>query len=298
MDIRHIEHFMKLAETEHVSKTAEFFNITQPSLSKSLSLLESEIGAKLFDRTGNRIHLNDTGRVYLAYAKNAFELLQSGALAAAGSSHTARRELAIRYDIYPSIISEPLEQYLLKNPDIVYISITQRGDQSRPFISIYSLPADQDTELSDEWIDTELFKEQYLLISSPRYSGIDITGLGGDLRLLRKERFVAFSSSDNLLVHDATIDICMSAGFYPFIAVNTGEFLQKIHSIDSGNTIGIIPECCLSDALRLSPDLISVPITDERFTRRIYARYRAAKAGSEVITDFIDYLSEYYKRER
>ena len=46
-----------------------FVNISQPALSKSIHNLENELGVKLFDRIGNRIHLNQLEKEFADYAE-------------------------------------------------------------------------------------------------------------------------------------------------------------------------------------------------------------------------------------
>ena len=54
-----------LADEENVSAAADLLGIPQPTLSRRLSRLESDLGATLFDRHGRRISLNDKGRAFV-----------------------------------------------------------------------------------------------------------------------------------------------------------------------------------------------------------------------------------------
>ena len=48
MNLNQLHYFVKLADTEHYTKAAEELNISQPSLSHAISMLENELGTKLF----------------------------------------------------------------------------------------------------------------------------------------------------------------------------------------------------------------------------------------------------------
>lgn len=69
MELKQIEYFLQLAKMQHMSRTAEFLNISQPTLSKSLNALERDLGVSLFDRVGNRLQLNDSGKQFYSKAQ-------------------------------------------------------------------------------------------------------------------------------------------------------------------------------------------------------------------------------------
>ncbi len=69
MDIEALRGFVAVAETGSFSAAAERLFITQPAVSKRLALLESELGAALFDRIGRRIRPTPAGTALLARAR-------------------------------------------------------------------------------------------------------------------------------------------------------------------------------------------------------------------------------------
>lgn len=70
MDITQLQYFKIIAETESLTKAAESLHISQPAMSAMLKKLEQELGVTLFDRSANRIYLNQTGEVALLHVKN------------------------------------------------------------------------------------------------------------------------------------------------------------------------------------------------------------------------------------
>lgn len=68
-ELTQLEQLIAFSECETLSKTAEILLISQPALSRSMQKLESDIGVTLFDRTKNKISLNDNGHMAVEYAK-------------------------------------------------------------------------------------------------------------------------------------------------------------------------------------------------------------------------------------
>jgi DNA-binding transcriptional LysR family regulator len=69
MDLRQLEYFRRVAQRRNISLAAAELNITQPSLTKSIKLLEKELGVRLFDRLARGVELTDYGHAFLRHAE-------------------------------------------------------------------------------------------------------------------------------------------------------------------------------------------------------------------------------------
>lgn len=59
-----VTYFLTVAETLSFSKAAAVLFVSQPAVSKQVSLLEDELGLSLFDRTRQGVFLTDAGRLF------------------------------------------------------------------------------------------------------------------------------------------------------------------------------------------------------------------------------------------
>ncbi len=66
MDISALQAFIAVAESGSFSRAAERIFLTQPAVSKRIAALEQDIGARLFDRVGRKIHLTPAGEALLS----------------------------------------------------------------------------------------------------------------------------------------------------------------------------------------------------------------------------------------
>jgi DNA-binding transcriptional LysR family regulator len=69
MDLRHLETFVKIAELNSFTKTAEELYITQPTVSKQIIDLEEYFGVRLIDRTKRRVALTRAGEILFRFGK-------------------------------------------------------------------------------------------------------------------------------------------------------------------------------------------------------------------------------------
>ena len=69
MDLKQLEYFVAVAERGSVSRSAVAMNVSQPTISRNLNLLEQELGQRLLERTGRGVKLTDAGQSLLVHAK-------------------------------------------------------------------------------------------------------------------------------------------------------------------------------------------------------------------------------------
>lgn len=69
MNLERLELFLKIVDTGSVSGAGREAHLTQPAVSRSLKLLEEEIGADLFDRQGRGLLLTAAGRALIPCAR-------------------------------------------------------------------------------------------------------------------------------------------------------------------------------------------------------------------------------------
>ncbi|MEV5877442.1 LysR substrate-binding domain-containing protein [Streptomyces sp. NPDC052101] len=77
MELNPLKQFLVVARLEHLSRAAEELHIAQPSLSRTIARLESELGVPLFDR-GGRLRLNDSGKLFRDHVERALGELEAG----------------------------------------------------------------------------------------------------------------------------------------------------------------------------------------------------------------------------
>lgn len=78
MDLNQIRAFIAAADFRSFTLAADYLYLTQSAISKRIAALETEIKASLFIREHNRLILTDTGKIFLPYAIEALQTIQSG----------------------------------------------------------------------------------------------------------------------------------------------------------------------------------------------------------------------------
>jgi LysR family transcriptional regulator of gallate degradation len=69
MDLRQLEYFLRVAQRKNISLAAVDLGIAQPTLTKSIKLLEEELGVKLFERLPRGVALTSFGQTLLRHAE-------------------------------------------------------------------------------------------------------------------------------------------------------------------------------------------------------------------------------------
>lgn len=118
MDLLQLRYFQKIATLENISKAARELLVAQPSLSRSLKMMEEELGLPLFERNGRSIKLNQNGKILLKYSTKIFSLLDDAM--AELSEHKQKADDTLRiYMLYSTkLLPELIVKFKRKYPHI------------------------------------------------------------------------------------------------------------------------------------------------------------------------------------
>jgi len=95
MELQQLRYFKSVARLQHMSRAAIELGVAQPSLSKSIRLLETELGVSLFERKSRGIKLNVAGQAFLRHVDAMFQALDDGTRELADIVSVRESELAV-----------------------------------------------------------------------------------------------------------------------------------------------------------------------------------------------------------
>ena len=231
MELLQLKYFCDAAKTQNFSKTAKKYSVPTSNISQTVHRLEEELEVKLFNRSPNKIVLNDCGKIFYEGAKKALTALEEAKTAIHDTSKISG-EIKILICTNRRIITSVIEAFRNKYPDVSFIiSHSQSCDDIDFDILIGDMeyfPNMQKTLLITEDISLAMRRDNDLAFCK----NIRLTDLAN-------ERFVTMpdGSSQNIF----TNKICQSAGFTPNIAIRTDDpsYLRKF--IELGMGIALIP---------------------------------------------------------
>lgn len=79
MEIRVLRYFLEIARAGNMSRAAEAFHVSQPTLSKQMKDLEQELGKKLFRRGSTSLSLTDEGMLLRKRAEDILDMVDKTA---------------------------------------------------------------------------------------------------------------------------------------------------------------------------------------------------------------------------
>lgn len=303
MELKQIEYFLQLARLQHVSQTAAFLDISQPTLSKSLASLEKDLGVPLFDRVGNRIRLNASGQRFYTHAQRAMQMLNSGALSAKQLIYESSGNISIICLSFAPILLPCISEYMKLNPmiNIQILQYNHRLNSTADGENYDFILASAQDEVSDEqnaqfWVTQPLFSEDVLFIVGPNhplFPELPQDEDSIDLTKFSQARFVTMQVGNNFI--DFTYHICQNAGFFPQTYFQTDDFLVKMNAIREGLAVAFLPQSCLKEAMLLCPGLRVFKIQHYSAHRTVVMMRKKKRLLSESALDFWDFLLEYYQ---
>lgn len=282
MDILQLRYFYDSANYMSISKTAEKYGVPATSVSASIRRLEEELDCKLFERTPNRILLNNRGIVMRDSLKRIFNEMDSMLEAVSGSVDD-QKEIKILVKAIRAMITEQVIQYKKKYTHTRFKLV---ADFDETDVDDYDIIIDTKSDQYAGYDSLELVNQQ-VCCYVPFDSGLCKHKFS--LKELSKMPFVLMSQHGN---HGKVfIEACKNAGFTPDIVaqVNDSACFRKI--ISSGIAIGVTGQF----ATNVDGNVILAPlnITDFKYQQAICMYYKKGNNGNSA--RFVSFLRENIK---
>jgi DNA-binding transcriptional LysR family regulator len=149
MDFDQLETFLAVARLASFSRAAEKRFRTQPAISSQIRLIEEEVGARLLDRSGGKVSVTSSGKIFMKYAEEVLEARKFMMTEVAETERVPRGEITIGANegTCLHILPEVFAGFKKKYPDVAvnikrsdYAGILESVSDNSVDFGVVSLP--------------------------------------------------------------------------------------------------------------------------------------------------------------
>lgn len=290
MELQQLVYFREVAETEHMTKSAERLHIAQPSLSKAIANLEKELGVPLFVHHGRNIQLTEHGRFLYARLQKLLPEIEKLPDEVASMAKTENRTIHIAVQAASMLVTEAIIAYKKEQSD-VHFRFLQNEPISLPgeaadSLSAYDIGITTRPAYTPPHPDTRIFQcteEIFLAVphSHPLTERDEI-----HLTDAAHEGFISLAGSKQLRwICDR---FCAAAGFSPDIVFESDSPSAVRDMIGANLGIGFWPEYTWGKIDRRDVRLLT--ITAPVCKRELVFHMQENKSNNTIVTDFYRFL--------
>ncbi len=286
MDFDQLEIFLEVARLASFSRAAEKRYRTQPAISSQIRALEEEVGARLLDRSGGRVSLTASGKLFFKYAEETLEHRKTILTEIAETERVPRGAIVVGANegTCLHILPEVFAQFKRDYPG-VSVSI-KRADYARILESILENVVDfgvVSLPVNDNRLQAELIHRDELVVITPP----------GHPLAAKKSVTVAEVAVFPMVVpkaghtRDALDTLFYDRKLKPNLAMelDSSELLKRFVAADVG--IGFIARSNIEEDIRAKA-LAAIPMADAQVRRDLALVFRKDKSLSRAAKAFMD----------
>jgi len=242
MEIRHLKYFMAVAEELNFTRAAAKLFIAQPPLSRQIKELETELGARLFNRNNKRVELTDAGKYFRKEVEQLLQQLEKVKLTTYKIATSTSGEFRIGYisSTFSGVIAALLEHLtqlypyvnfkLFEMPTIQQIKALEIGNLD---LGILRGPLRSPKIETIRW-----FKDGYVIVYNRKLQVIENEE---DILKLSKAKFAFFNKAYAPQYYQSLLEICAKYGFVPNVVHESNNINSIIQLVKKGLGISILP---------------------------------------------------------
>jgi DNA-binding transcriptional LysR family regulator len=258
MDLNQLRYFQTVARLEHMTHASEELHVVQPSLSRTISRLEEELGTALFDRVGKQIQLNDCGKVFLDYVNKVFNELEEARCKLSDLSNTKEGtvSLAVNTSIFmPDLLRNFSKEY----PHIQFRQILSTTEHINHLLEIeevdFGISVPASVPCKHKMIQMlSLHNAEMFLAVPPQHPLLGRESVS--LHDVAKEPFISMPVGYGL--REMTDIFCKQAGFIPNIVIESDEPYSIIRFVQAGLGISFISPLVVESGLGLTSNFLRI----------------------------------------
>lgn len=272
MELLQLRYFYDCARLGSIAKTAEKYMVPASSISASVRRLEGELGSKLFDRTSNRIALNENGKRLKKSLEKIFSELDQTVTDITCPFDDTRIKLLVR--TIRTNATDYIVEYRKKHPNVAFEFVM---DQDNGDFSDYDVIIDARRNIYGdyEWFEMRNRRVYLRAAADHPLSGRELT-----MKQLKDQPFVTMGGN----MHEMIVRACNEAGFTPNVIAKINDITCYRKVLLSGIAIGHGRENSAGPGEGFC--YLNVTDFDQRQSTCVY--YKAGATGS--IKNFIEFL--------
>jgi len=285
-----LRQFVVVAREEHLTRAAELLGVPQPTLSRSIARLESELGVALFSRPGRSIKLTRHGRFLLDDAERVLATLTTRLqlLADEADPGHGRVALAFLHTLGADAVPRMLRDFRASHPAVRFALVQGSSDALLARLRAGEVDLCLTAPLPDEpGVATRKLDSQRIDLVVPaghrlaRRSGVRLAEAAG-------EDFICMEPGYGL--RTITDELCRAAGFEPRIAFEGEEAATARGLVGAGLGVSLLPATA---TLAADAAVAVVRITAPRAARTVGLAWMADRPLTPPVAAFRDFALSY-----
>lgn len=298
MNLEQLQGFVEVARTGHFTRAAAQLHLAQPSLSRQIATLESDLGTELFHRVRGNISLTAAGEKLLPLAKRMLadaEVVRHEMQELAGLKQ-GRVRLGATPTLCISLVAEVLSAFHAEYPGI-QLHLTEGGsrglleDLSGGALDLALITTSDGGGAGASLERIPILTEELVVISAAQSP---LLGGRAEISLADLAGLPQITFHESYDVRAATMAAFREAGLTPNIVLEGSEMDAVLRCVERGLGVAVVPAMVLADR----PALRSVRLRAAGLTRTVSLAHRAdvplaraARAMHDLIIDTANVLS-------
>lgn len=277
LDSRHLSAFVTISRAGGMRRAGKQLGLTPSALSHSLKALESDLGARLFERTARSLTLSPAGKKFLPEAEALLRQMQTARASVQGTNDWRRGRLAIGSNstgcqfIVPNIIREFKESF----PGMALALVEREADELVERILDGRLDLAVAPLLRDyrELVQRDLAEDELGFLVHPLHPWARRERVGRT-ELQQEERLILPDADSPTF---GLIDAYFRQERVPlhaYIEIGNEEVVKQLVGLDLG--VGILPAWIAAPEIE-SGALVSLPLGRRALRRRWAVFYRKGR---------------------